>query len=396
MSDEIKVSVIMPVYNAEKYLADSLGTVVEQTLREIEIICVDDGSTDDSRKVIAEYMEKDDRITLLQQKNQYAGIARNTGLKKCSGEYVVFWDADDRFALDALEKLYNKAKQDDADISICDMRKWDSEANRYVLPPKNLNKEYIPEHSPFSVKDIPQYIFNFATNNPWNKMYRRSFLEKNGLYFQGCKRANDVFFVMQALYLAERMTVVDERLIDYRYNNSDSLTGSLTEENTCIYEAHLATYQALKERGAFENELVLQSFANKALNKMIHSLDIQTSEESAKELFDMLLAGGFQKLGIEDREDYYYSPNVHACYKTMLTGSLISTLLLMKTQKEKNLETHRQKLCRQRMKVAKLTAKVENLSEKLERKKEELKHIRNQIPYKVIRKLHLVKELPPK
>ena len=385
MSEGIKVSVIMPVYNAENYLKESLGTVVEQTLREIEIICVDDGSTDASAEMIAEYMEKDDRITLLKQKNQYAGIARNTGFAKCSGEYVVFRDADDRFAPDALEKLYEKAKQDDADISVCDIRKWDDNTDMYVLSSNYLRKEFMPEQVPFSVKDIPQYIFNFTTNIPWNKMYRRSFVEKNGLYFEGRKRANDLFFVMQALYLAERITIVDERLIDYRYNNSASLTGTLSAATFCTYDAFQSVHDALKERGAFENEQVLQSFANKALNLLIQSVDIQTSAEAAQTLFDMLLSEGFEKLDIRDREDYYYSKKVYESYKTMLTGSLIDTLIVMKRQKEQNLEAHRQRLCKQRQ-------KVQRLNEKLDNKTEELKNVKAQTAYKVIRKLHLVEK----
>ena len=107
--DEIKVSVVMPVYNAENYLFDSLGNVLKQTLKDIEVICVDDGSTDRSAEIIEDYASRDFRLSLIRQKNQYAGAARNAGFAKSRGKYVVFWDADDRFALDALEKLYTKA-----------------------------------------------------------------------------------------------------------------------------------------------------------------------------------------------------------------------------------------------------------------------------------------------
>lgn len=122
--DEIKVSVVMPVYNAENYLFDSLGNVLKQTLKDIEVICVDDGSTDRSAEIIEDYASRDFRLSLIRQKNQYAGAARNAGLAKCRGKYVVFWDADDRFALDALEKLYTKAEADEADLCVCDIRKW--------------------------------------------------------------------------------------------------------------------------------------------------------------------------------------------------------------------------------------------------------------------------------
>lgn len=399
MGEEIKVSVVMPVYNAEKYLEESLGRVVSQTLREIEIICVDDGSTDRSPQIIEEYCASDDRITLIRQKNQYAGVARNHGLKHCRGEYVVFFDADDRFDTEALEKLYRKAKEDDADMCVCDIRKWDSEADKYVLPSNYLRKEFMPEQVPFSVKDIPQYIFNFTTNIPWNKMYRRSYIEKYGLQFEARKSANDVLFVMQALYLAESITIVDERLMDYRYNNSQSLTAKLSDAPLCTYEAFLAAHDALEKRGAFQDERVLQSFANKALNLVVQSVDLQTSEANVRLVFDLLLQEGFHKLGICDREEgYYYSAKVCQAYQTMRTGSLIDTLIVLKSQKNQNLEAHRQRLCAQRQKNAalseknaKLRTKIEKQQEKLEEKKQELANIKSQFAFRAVRKLGLVK-----
>ena len=95
MNKETKVSVIIPVYNAEKYLRQCLDSVVNQTLRDIEIICVDDGSTDGSIEILREYEQKDSRVKVLCQKNQYAGVARNNGLSHASGEYVFFMDSDD-------------------------------------------------------------------------------------------------------------------------------------------------------------------------------------------------------------------------------------------------------------------------------------------------------------
>ena len=139
----------MPVYNAENYLFDSLGNVLKQTLKDIEVICVDDGSTDRSAEIIEDYASRDFRLSLIRQKNQYAGAARNAGLAKCRGKYVVFWDADDRFALDALEKFYTKAEADEADLCVCDIRKWDHTTDRYVLPSNYLRKEYMPEKVPF-------------------------------------------------------------------------------------------------------------------------------------------------------------------------------------------------------------------------------------------------------
>ena len=95
--NQIKVSVIVPVYNAQQYLKDTLDTILGQSLKSIEIICVDDGSSDESLSILKDYQNKDSRLTVLTQQNQYAGVARNNGLNIARGKYVVFWDADDLF-----------------------------------------------------------------------------------------------------------------------------------------------------------------------------------------------------------------------------------------------------------------------------------------------------------
>ena len=108
----MKVSVIIPVYNAEKYLEQCLESLLNQTLKEIEIICVDDGSEDRSVEIIEKFSEKDCRISLLRQKNSYAGVARNNGLNASTGKYVIFLDADDFFEPDMLLSMYNKIESD--------------------------------------------------------------------------------------------------------------------------------------------------------------------------------------------------------------------------------------------------------------------------------------------
>ena len=105
------VSVVIPVYNAAPWLRQCLDSVVGQTLREIEIICVDDGSTDESPQILEEYAQADERVRILHQQNQYAGVARNNGLAHASGKYIIFWDSDDYFDLDALRLMVNGQKK---------------------------------------------------------------------------------------------------------------------------------------------------------------------------------------------------------------------------------------------------------------------------------------------
>ena len=116
------VSVIVPVYNAERHLRQCLMSIALQTLDSIEIICVDDGSTDGSAEILHEFASTDSRFVILEQENEFAGRARNKGIQKARGKYLVFWDADDYFELEALEKLYNRCEADAADIAVCGAR----------------------------------------------------------------------------------------------------------------------------------------------------------------------------------------------------------------------------------------------------------------------------------
>ena len=114
-----KVSIIIPVYNASLYLEQCLECVINQTLKDIEIICVDDGSTDSSVSIINSYAQIDNRIKILQQKNQFAGVARNTGLANATGKYIIFLDSDDNIKKDMIQELYEKAENTSADIVLC-------------------------------------------------------------------------------------------------------------------------------------------------------------------------------------------------------------------------------------------------------------------------------------
>jgi len=116
MNEQPKISVIVPVYNTEKYLAACLDSLVNQTLKEIEIICVDDGSTDSSLKILREYEAKDSRLKVITQENKYAGVPRNTGIDAAAGKYVYFADSDDYCDLSLLEKAYSKLAETHADI----------------------------------------------------------------------------------------------------------------------------------------------------------------------------------------------------------------------------------------------------------------------------------------
>ncbi|MGN1166533.1 MAG: glycosyltransferase family 2 protein [Lachnospiraceae bacterium] len=318
------VSVIIPVYNAEKNLNQMLETVVNQTLKNIEIICVNDGSTDCSAEVIKKFQKNDNRIIYLEQMNLNAGVARNRGLDFAKGKYVVFWDADDKFDKRALELLFEKAEAKKADICVCGVNEFTDEGKIYEAD-GYLRVDYIPGKDPFNKFDISEYFFDFASNVLWNKLYLRTFLIENDLRFQNIRQANDTAFVMLSLFFAEAITCVNKKLAFYRVNNPNSLTGRSSETVFCPYEAYLYTLQEIKKYPDF---LVVQkSFRNKTVKGMFRALNIQTSFESYKELYDFLQKEGMEKLELleckkeEMEEEWIY--NDLEMMKTMSAGDFL-------------------------------------------------------------------------
>lgn len=303
--NNIKVSVVMPIYNAQEYLEQSLDSVLQQTLQEIEIICVDDGSTDGTQEILCAFQQKDSRIKVLRQENKYAGAARNLGLEHASGKYVIFWDADDLFETTVLEKLFERAESVEAQICICNAKRYDNRSGKTLPSRLYLDMKYVPEKDVFSRKDIPGFIFNISSNVPWNKLFLREFILDHKLRFQPLRQANDVYFVMIAMYRAERITVWNEPLISYRWANEKSLTGKVTDTKFCSFDAFWSVLEELQKDPQFDSTL-RQSFDNKAVGPLLTALRTQKSSRDYAEVYRAYREELFPRLGLFDREETYF------------------------------------------------------------------------------------------
>lgn len=196
----------MPIFNAYDYLRPAIDSVLGQSLKEIELICVDDGSTDGSDCIIEEYAKNDARVKVIRQENMGPAAARNLGFEQTQGEYVAFLDADDFFEPDMLEKLYGVSKRDDLDICIC---KYDIYLNKQACFRANTES---PESEIFDVgaitskNEYPEKILQSTSGFAWNKLFRRSFLaEKRISFLEGVRMFEDVYFTVCALAFAERV-----------------------------------------------------------------------------------------------------------------------------------------------------------------------------------------------
>jgi glycosyltransferase involved in cell wall biosynthesis len=222
-NSDIKVSVIMPVYNARDFLSLAIDSVLSQTLREIELICIDDGSTDGSLDIIKEYQANDERVRIVTETNAGPAIARNNGIRRARGEYIAFLDADDFFEADLLEELYNAAEADGLDIALADYDVYNSRKATFEKPIYPEHVDIFKSGKVTSKSDYPDQIF-FATNgSAWNKLFRTSFVrEKELMFAPELYVFEDVHFVSCAVSLASRIAKIEKVLIHHRVYSDQS------------------------------------------------------------------------------------------------------------------------------------------------------------------------------
>ena len=200
----IKVSVIVPVYNVEVYLPKCLDSLVNQTLKEIEIIVVNDGSPDNSQKIIDKYAKKYKSIKAYKKENGGLSDARNYGIKKATGEYIAFIDSDDYVTTDMYEEMYNKAKAGNFDMVVCDLN--------YVFENSDVIKRAYSnvKHDTTNIKQAMLNIYPAA----WNKIYKRKLFE-SGIEFKKGVWFEDVEFIYRLLPKIKTIGVIDKPFNQY-------------------------------------------------------------------------------------------------------------------------------------------------------------------------------------
>lgn len=215
-----KLSIIVPVYNVEKYLPKCLESLIKQTLKDIEIICVNDGSIDNSLAILKEFASKDSRIKIIDNQHQGVAKTRNTGIEQSTGEYIGFVDSDDYIDIDFFEKLYNSATKSNSDIAIASILKHKNLFNIY-------NAKYTKEETAITIQDKiklcedKKHFFFYA----WNKIYHSGFIKENNIKFSEGQIYEDVMFAIKALYYSNKIISVYGTKYHY-IEHENSLTKS--------------------------------------------------------------------------------------------------------------------------------------------------------------------------
>ena len=364
-----KISVIVPVYNVEKYLSECLDSIVNQTLKDIEIICLNDGSTDNSLSILKEYASKDTRIILIDKENEGLGYTRKVGLDNATGKYILFCDSDDfYYELTAFEELYNYIEQVQVDVVIFEFIKY-GKNNKFYKTNRDLFKDS-PYKEVFSYLDIGlNTILAYRCFYTWNKLYSKKFLNSyDDWYFPKYITAQDVPLHIQII-LRAKMAYINKIFYVYRMRNT-SATHLITDRRlydicTICKESH----KILKEKlDTFDGFTFYNSFLkNNLQNYIIQKID------TVKEIIDLTkIIDSFNLFDVKDKEVFFF----------FRAGLRMTPENYMEYLNKKNLKTKIKEIAKLKEDKKTRDTRIKTLNDQIKTKNEQLQQKNEQIKNK--------------
>lgn len=298
-----QISVVVPVYNTAKYLEQCICSIMNQTFKDLEIILVDDGSTDNSWEILKRFERRDTRITVIHREKSSgsAAMPRNIGLGCATSKYIIFLDSDDYFDLNMFEKMYYYAEKNQADLVICD--------NYYVSPVSGVIKnrsgelchKYLDDKKVFSYKDMPDTIFQIS-NSVWNKLILRDTLTINRLEFQENTRSlDDLYFANLLLLFSKRIYVLNEKLVFYRQFRPGSQTTAVAKNKESIFFAFDKLNKYLIRNHLYDK--IKKSLQNWTLDTLAWWYYLAREFKAEQELFFLYKKYYFKELKLLDMDE---------------------------------------------------------------------------------------------
>jgi len=293
-----QVSIIMTIYNSELYLDEALESLKNQSLKNLEIICVDDGSTDHSMEILNRYANKDSRFKIFQKEHTNAGDSRNFGLEKARGEYLLFLDSDDIFDRNLCKTTYYHAKLNKLEILLFGSNKLLMQTKEIVPRNEPIFGTRIVPNRVYSSKELSRFLFQICAGNAWSKLYNRKFIKNNQLKFQSLSSTNDAYFTRTTFTKANRIMAIKNKLVTYRSDLSSSITSNRDNNPLCFYEACLEIKKYLEKEEIWKD--YERSFRNMVICEFIWQYSTLKTERAKQLLKNKFKKEGVKKLGLED------------------------------------------------------------------------------------------------
>ena len=251
-----KISVIIPVYNNEKCISKTIDSVIKQTMQDFEILCINDGSKDNSLEILKKLEEKEKRIKIIEKENEGVWKARVDGVKNAKGEYIAFIDSDDIIKIDFLEKLYKSIEEKKSDIAICGFQRIDFETKKVLSGEMKYSNDRI-----IDMNVSPEEVITINTAL-WNKLYKTSLLKNIEDIEKPPRILEDMMYLSLAYLKTQKISFVDEFLYDYMVMEGSAMNTSKKGEVESIQNAMLEIRKKyIKEKTSKEKQEILASMA---------------------------------------------------------------------------------------------------------------------------------------
>lgn len=290
------VTIVVPAHNAEDYLKENIEAILGQTYKNLEVIYVCDGCTDRTVEILEIYQNDSRLKVIVQKENQGAAISRNIGMEMATGDWIIFWDADDLFAPEMIEVMVQAAQDTGADVTGCYWEYFDEKPSKRHKVYNEWRKMYCSAYPIVDIHKNSKYIMQLTDKGPCTKLVHKTVYRKPEIYFQNIPSTNDVYYSMMVAMNANKIVFVDKVLLFYRSNNGrTTLTTQRKRKKNYIWEAYDKIYEyiLLEEK----NHEFLQSFYNDVLDIVL----ICSSEDTSAVLIDELVNNYFEKWGMNHK-----------------------------------------------------------------------------------------------
>lgn len=376
------ISIVMPIFNAEPFLRQTLTCLLRQTFTDFELICVNDGSTDDTLDILKNFSPKfSGKVRIITQKNSGPGVARNRGLAKARGEYLAFLDADDIYEPNFLELAYRKIIADSGDIVVVRSDEYYPNTEEYISTPWTINTHLLPHHTPFAGIDIPENAFELFVGWPWDKLFRTDFIRKQHLRFQSLRSSEDASFCFMAIILAQKISVIDDILVHHR-KTPGSVSNTREQTWSCFYDALLNIRHQLKKYHLYQR--FERDFINYSLNFSLWHLTTMTGS-AYFELYEKLKTSWWHELEIDKPHpaDYFYSPYHYELYQRVQQDTAEEFLFYLLHQKLQEIDCLHQDINYLHRDLDDLHAQNQTLQQTISERDRSIQDLRNSTTWKV-------------
>lgn len=310
--ENIKISVIIPVYNVEKYIGQCLDSIVNQTYKNLEIIIVNDGSNDNSLEIINRYSQNDRRIKIINLENKGVSFVRNIGIKNSEGNYISFVDSDDYLNLNTYEKLAENL--DGEDLIIFNYGRFENSTGEII------KEKYVSDDEMQELPEEKRYLYSKINHSCWNKLYKTEYLKRNKFKFFEILY-EDVFFNLEVIYSTNNIKILNESFYNYRVNRKDSIMGNRNNNDLNYIQRQVSAYKTNFEN---INKLIEKNKNNYSAGKLVYILSERENWRAKLE----------RNLNFEEIDKY-----LREYFKKENTNELATKILLKKvneTLKSKN------------------------------------------------------------